>query len=71
MFGHQPLSTLSSNQKNISHNFIEMMEDFVQNSDGVLSYANCKFKDNLKENQIQLLSITQNGCENFQVDTLP
>jgi len=71
MFGKQSLSTLPSDKKNVSHNFIEMMENFVQSSDGVLTYADCKFKDNIKENKIQLLSITQNGCENLQVDELP
>lgn len=70
MFGKQLLGSLPSDMKIVSQNFIQMMEDFVQFSDGVLNYANCKFNDNRKQEKVQLLSITRSGCENLEVDAL-
>ncbi|XP_034488753.1 esterase-5B-like [Drosophila innubila] len=70
MFGKQLQDTLPSDKKIISQNFIQMMEDFAQCPDGALNYANCKFNDNRKQEQMQLLSITRSGCENLEVKAL-
>ncbi|KAM8704597.1 hypothetical protein ACLKA7_009108 [Drosophila subpalustris] len=71
MFGKQLFNTLPSDKKIVSQNFIQMMEGFAQgSSDGGLTYANCKFNDNKKQMQVQLLSINRDGCENLQVDSI-
>ncbi|XP_034116550.2 esterase-5B-like isoform X1 [Drosophila albomicans] len=71
MFGLQPNSSLTSDERTVSQYFVQMIEGFAQSSTGVLNYANCKFKNNLDHKQIQLLSITRSGCENLEIDVLP
>ncbi|KAH8310050.1 hypothetical protein KR044_011677 [Drosophila immigrans] len=71
MFGTQPDSTLTSDERAISLHFIQMIEGFAQSSDSVLTYSNCKFRNNLEHKQIQMLSISRDGCENVQMDVLP
>ncbi|KAH8358592.1 hypothetical protein KR093_001220, partial [Drosophila rubida] len=71
MFGTQPDSALTPVERTISQHFLQMIEGFAQHSDGALSYANCKFRNNLEHEQLQLLSITKDGCENVQMAALP
>ncbi|XP_022216826.2 esterase-5B [Drosophila obscura] len=62
---------LRSDEEIISRNFLQMLNDFVRSDNGTLAFGSCVFRNNVGSNQLQLLSITRNGCENLEVESFP
>ncbi|XP_034487512.1 esterase-5B-like [Drosophila innubila] len=60
---------LRADEKVISWKLIKMLEQFAET--GTLAYDNCKFRDNVGQNQYQLVIIQRIGCHLRQVDELP
>nr|CAA61466.1 carboxylesterase [Drosophila pseudoobscura] len=62
---------LRSDEEIISRNFLKMLNDFVLSENGTLAFGACVFQDNVGSSKLQLLSITQNGCENLELESFP
>lgn len=60
---------LRADELEISKNLISMLERFVET--GKLAYAKCELRNNVGEQQLQLLSIKRETCENLQLNGLP
>ncbi|XP_017477789.1 PREDICTED: esterase-5B-like isoform X2 [Rhagoletis zephyria] len=70
MFSNSGRSKIRADEKLISQKFVTMLGNFASRSDELM-FGDCKFVDNVKKDEIQLMFITKNACENKEVSTLP
>lgn len=63
--------TLRPDEEIISKNMIQMIEGFAACDKGLMTYGDCQLVNNLGKEQMQVLLITRDGCENLQLDVLP
>ncbi|KAH8297857.1 hypothetical protein KR054_011859 [Drosophila jambulina] len=62
---------LRPDEQVISKNFIKMLADFAVSDEGILTYGECTFEDNVDRETFNLLSITRDGCEKKQYVEFP
>ncbi|KAH8239925.1 hypothetical protein KR032_009399 [Drosophila birchii] len=62
---------LRPDEEVIFKNFVKMLADFAVNDEGILTYGECTFQDNVDSETFNLLSITRDGCENKQYVEFP
>ncbi|KAH8419199.1 hypothetical protein KR222_010425, partial [Zaprionus bogoriensis] len=69
MFENAVRVPIRPDEKLISKNFIKMLEAFAQG--GTLAYDDCVFANNVGQQQLQLVSIKRDRCEELHVDHFP
>lgn len=62
---------LRPDEEVISKNFIAMLADFAVSDNGILTYGDCFFQDNVGSEKFNVLKITRDRCEEMQYDEFP